>query len=96
MHSVNEQEIQRNPSVVNGTAIDAISSNVDDKTMHETYLWPFANAVRAGTASIMCSYNRINGSYGEFAIHPTKYQPITRHTNIQCRLSEQQDSQRTT
>lgn len=32
--------------------------------MHETYMWPFANAVRAGTASIMCSYQRLNGSYG--------------------------------
>ena len=32
--------------------------------MHETYHWPFANAVRAGTASGMCSYQRINGSYG--------------------------------
>jgi beta-glucosidase len=32
--------------------------------MHELYLWPFANAVHAGTASIMCSYNRLNGSYG--------------------------------
>lgn len=61
---LNEQETQRNPSTVNGTAIDAFSSNIDDKTMHETYLWPFANAVHAGTASIMCSYNRINGSYG--------------------------------
>jgi hypothetical protein len=61
---VNEQEIQRNPSVVNGTTIEAISSNLDDKTMHETYLWPFANAVRAGTSAVMCSYQRINGSYG--------------------------------
>ena len=60
----NEQEIQRNPTTVNGTTIEAISSNMDDKTMHETYLWPFANAVRAGTASIMCSYQRLNGSYG--------------------------------
>ncbi|RAR15467.1 glycoside hydrolase family 3 protein [Stemphylium lycopersici] len=61
----NEQEIQRNPTLsVNGTTIEAISSNVDDKTMHETYLWPFANAVRAGTAAVMCSYQRINGSYG--------------------------------
>ncbi|KAH8732225.1 avenacinase [Phaeosphaeriaceae sp. PMI808] len=60
----NEQEIQRNPTSNNGTVIDAISSNMDDKTMHETYLWPFANAVRAGTASLMCSYQRLNGSYG--------------------------------
>lgn len=61
---MNEQEIQRNPSNNNGITIEAISSNVDDRTMHETYLWPFANAVRAGTASIMCSYQRINASYG--------------------------------
>jgi beta-glucosidase len=32
--------------------------------LHETYLLSFAEAVRAGTGSIMCSYNRINGSYG--------------------------------
>lgn len=61
---VNEQEIQRNPSFVNGLKVEAVSSNVDDKTMHETYLWPFANAVRAGTSAVMCSYQRINGSYG--------------------------------
>lgn len=31
--------------------------------MHETYLWPFANAVHAGAGCIMCSYNRVNNSY---------------------------------
>jgi beta-glucosidase-like glycosyl hydrolase len=40
------------------------SSNIDDVTMHELYLWPFADAVRAGVGSIMCSYNQINNSYG--------------------------------
>ena len=60
-----EQETQRNPSIAtNGETIEAVSSNIDDRTMHEMYLWPFANAVHAGTASIMCSYNRLNGSYG--------------------------------
>lgn len=34
---------------------ESISSNLDDVTMHELYLWPFADAVRAGTGSIMCS-----------------------------------------
>ncbi|KAH3983159.1 hypothetical protein HBI04_079020 [Parastagonospora nodorum] len=61
---LNEQETQRNPSTSNGTTIEALSSNIDDKTMHETYLWPFYNAIRAGSASVMCSYQRINGSYG--------------------------------
>lgn len=42
---------------------DAISSNLDDTTLHELYVWPFAEAVRAGTGSIMCSYNQINNSY---------------------------------
>jgi beta-glucosidase len=27
------------------------------------YMWPFANSVRAGVASVMCSYNRLNSSY---------------------------------
>ncbi|KAG8698817.1 hypothetical protein FRC09_007008, partial [Ceratobasidium sp. 395] len=41
-----------------------ISSDLGDAAFHETYLLSFAEAVRAGTGSIMCSYNRINGSYG--------------------------------
>lgn len=38
------------------------SSNIDDQTLHELYLWPFADAVRAGMVSVMCSYNRVNNS----------------------------------
>lgn len=43
--------------------MQSTSSNIDDKTIHELYLWPFADAVRAGTANVMCSYNRLNNSY---------------------------------
>ena len=32
--------------------------------MHELYLWPFQDAVRAGSGNIMCSYQRLNNSYG--------------------------------
>ncbi|KAL8716102.1 MAG: hypothetical protein Q9220_000007 [cf. Caloplaca sp. 1 TL-2023] len=42
---------------------NAMSSNLDDRTMHELYLWPFAESVRAGVASAMCSYNLVNNSY---------------------------------
>lgn len=60
----NEQETQRSNTVsANGTRIEAISSNIDDRTLHELYLWPFAHAIKAGTTSIMCSYNRVNGTY---------------------------------
>jgi beta-glucosidase-like glycosyl hydrolase len=31
--------------------------------MHELYLWPFADSVRAGVASVMCSYNQVNNTY---------------------------------
>lgn len=69
-----EQETQRNPtypyvdednSNISVTAVtqEAVSSNVDDRTLHEMYVWPFANAVHAGVSSLMCAYNRINGSY---------------------------------
>ena len=43
---------------------ESLSTNIDDATMHELYLWPFAEAVRAGVGSVMCSYNQINNSYG--------------------------------
>ncbi|KAK5072030.1 hypothetical protein LTR64_004192 [Lithohypha guttulata] len=64
---VNEQEHFRQAPEARGYGFnitESLSSNVDDKTMHELYLWPFADAVRAGTGSIMCSYNQINNSYG--------------------------------
>ncbi|RYP80642.1 hypothetical protein DL769_002387 [Monosporascus sp. CRB-8-3] len=56
----NEQETHRMPH----DDVEAVSSNIDDKTMHELYLWPFQDAVHAGTGNIMCSYNRVNNSYG--------------------------------
>ncbi|USP78307.1 glycoside hydrolase family 3 protein [Curvularia clavata] len=60
---LNEQEHFRQPGNFEDFGfVDALSSNVDDKTLHELYLWPFADAVRAGTGSIMCSYNKINNS----------------------------------
>ncbi|KAG8157075.1 hypothetical protein KVR01_013065 [Diaporthe batatas] len=56
----NEQEVDRMPT----KARQAVSSNIDDVTMHELYLWPFQDAVHAGSGSIMCSYQRLNNSYG--------------------------------
>ncbi|ODV83832.1 glycoside hydrolase family 3 protein [[Candida] arabinofermentans NRRL YB-2248] len=42
---------------------ESISSDLDDRSLHEMYLWPFAEAVHNGLASVMCSYNRVNGTY---------------------------------
>ncbi|KAK4099035.1 glycoside hydrolase family 3 protein [Parathielavia hyrcaniae] len=63
----NEQEHFRQVGEAQGYGFDikeTLSSNIDDKTMHELYMWPFADAVRAGVGSIMCSYQQINNSYG--------------------------------
>ncbi|GKZ73979.1 hypothetical protein AnigIFM50267_011218 [Aspergillus niger] len=59
----NEQETNRNPETINGVDVASVSSNIDDKTIHELYLWPFQDAVLAGSVAIMCSYERINNSY---------------------------------
>src|ERR1700678_2446141 len=46
-------------------AYDSDSYNVfvDQQALHEVYAAPFAEAVRAGVSSIMCSYNRVNGPF---------------------------------
>ena len=52
---LNEQETNRSSST-------HYSSNADDKTIHELYLWPFVDAVRAGMGAVMCSMNRVNST----------------------------------
>lgn len=46
-------------------AYDSNSGNiyVDDQTLHEVYVAPFDAAIKAGVSSIMCSYNRVNGTF---------------------------------
>ncbi|KAH7002544.1 glycosyl hydrolase family 3 N terminal domain-containing protein [Ilyonectria destructans] len=68
---LNEQEFRRrNGEHGNGTLEsrnppgESISSNVDDRTLHELYAFPFMDALREGAGSVMCSYQRANHSYG--------------------------------
>ena len=49
---LNSQETNRNTQ----------ASEVDARTLHEVYYPPFAAAVAAGAASVMCSYNRVRSS----------------------------------
>ena len=46
-------------------AYDTDGSNVrvDNQALHEIYVAPFIDAVNAGVSSIMCSYNKVNGTY---------------------------------
>ncbi|KAK0739633.1 glycosyl hydrolase family 3 N terminal domain-containing protein [Apiosordaria backusii] len=54
----NEQEMYRmyNPFQ------PGYSANIDDRTLHELYLWPFAESVHVGVGSAMTAYNAVNGS----------------------------------
>ncbi|KFX98670.1 hypothetical protein O988_04254 [Pseudogymnoascus sp. VKM F-3808] len=45
------------------------SSNIDDKTLHEIYVWPYAEAVRAGAACVMTSYPFVNNSQASQNAH---------------------------
>ncbi|EEP78747.1 hypothetical protein UREG_03593 [Uncinocarpus reesii 1704] len=58
---LNEQEHYRQP--LEWGIPNAMSSNIDDRTLREVYVWPFAESVRAGVASIMCAYQMVNNSY---------------------------------
>ena len=52
---LNEQEFRRRPGLPLG---EAISSNLNDRTIHELYAFPFMNALREGAGAVMCSYQR--------------------------------------
>jgi beta-glucosidase len=52
---LNEQEWRRRPRLDLG---EAISSNADDRTIHELYAFPFMDAIKAGAAAVMSSYQR--------------------------------------
>ncbi|CAK7203706.1 hypothetical protein SEUCBS139899_006450 [Sporothrix eucalyptigena] len=63
---LNEQEFRRRDSArqhEHGIVGESISANVDDRALHELYVFPFMNALQAGAGSIMCSYQRVNHSY---------------------------------
>jgi len=42
---------------------DANNVVVAPQALHEIYVAPFVDAVNAGVSSIMCSYNKVNGTY---------------------------------
>ncbi|KAI9737546.1 MAG: hypothetical protein M1834_009701 [Cirrosporium novae-zelandiae] len=58
---LNEQETNRTTDT-STTTTTVYSSNVDDKTLHETYLWPFYDGVKAGLSAVMCAMTKVNGT----------------------------------
>lgn len=57
----NEQEEYRMDIIPHGL-MKALSANIDDRTLHELYAWPFAEGIHAGVGAVMTAYNDVNGS----------------------------------
>jgi beta-glucosidase len=65
-YAANNQEGQGGASPFNGASGGRffIDANVDQRTLHEIYFPAFEAAVTEGhSATVMCSYNRLNGVY---------------------------------
>ncbi|CCE29493.1 probable beta-glucosidase precursor [Claviceps purpurea 20.1] len=58
----NEQELNRRP-VLGAEAVSSNDPNLDDRTMHEA-LSGWRTRWHRRTANVMCSYQRVNNSYG--------------------------------
>lgn len=58
--AADEQEYLRTGALEGGYSNNltyTVDTYIDRATVHELYAWPFAEAVRAGTGAVMCSYN---------------------------------------
>lgn len=77
-----EQETNRQPSMGGGIGFGtenttvskrasssdvSYSSNLDEKTLHELYMWPWADAIQAGAMAVICAMNRVNDTYSCFS-----------------------------
>lgn len=58
---LNEQEHFRQPFEWGNPS--ALSSDIGDRALHEVFVWPFAESIRADVASVMCAYQKVNGSH---------------------------------
>ncbi|MGJ8563539.1 MAG: glycoside hydrolase family 3 C-terminal domain-containing protein [Alphaproteobacteria bacterium] len=68
IHGVQSQGVAACPKhyIANDTEFErhTISSNVDDRSLRELYLYPFEMAVTKGNAwTMMSAYNKVNGTY---------------------------------
>src|SRR5271170_5976759 len=63
IRGIQAQDIMSQAKHYIGYDSDSFNIFIDQQTLHEVYVAPFDEAVRAGVSSIMCSYNRLNGAF---------------------------------
>ncbi|KUJ13220.1 glycoside hydrolase family 3 protein [Mollisia scopiformis] len=59
---LNEQETNRQSSGSSTSDVAPYTSNVDDKTLHETYMFPFYDGIKNGMGTVMCAMTKVNGT----------------------------------
>ncbi|KAF7869889.1 hypothetical protein EAF04_004673 [Stromatinia cepivora] len=59
---LNEQETNRMNRQSGRSDVAPYMANADDKTLHETYLAPFYDAVKNGMGAVMCAMSQVNGT----------------------------------
>jgi beta-glucosidase len=60
--NVDDRTVRKSNKPMDHTIADSILTSC--LMIDENYLWPYANAIHANAAAVMCCYNRVNGSYG--------------------------------
>jgi len=63
IHGAQAQGVMAQAKHYVGYDTDSYNVFIDQQTLHEVYIAPFAEAVKAGVSSVMCSYNRLNGPF---------------------------------
>jgi beta-glucosidase-like glycosyl hydrolase len=65
-----------------------VSVIVDERTEWEIYFLPFHAAIEAGALSVMCSYNKINGTCATLPpfTDPPDIQSASRHSVIPAKM----------
>ncbi|HUO35928.1 MAG TPA: glycoside hydrolase family 3 C-terminal domain-containing protein [Candidatus Acidoferrum sp.] len=63
IRGVQSQDVMAQAKHYVGYDSNSFNTFIDPQTLHEVYVAPFEQAVKAGVASIMCSYNRLDGFF---------------------------------
>jgi beta-glucosidase len=63
IRGVQSQDVMSQVKHYVGYDSESFNVSIDDQALHEVYVAPFADAVKAGVSSVMCSYNHLNGPF---------------------------------
>lgn len=63
IRGIQDQGVMAQAKHLVGYDMTGFDVTIPEQALHEVYLAPFQDAIDAGVASIMCSYNKVNGEF---------------------------------